>query len=439
MMPVASPALGLPRDTAVAAAVAGALGRRDFYLALAERFGSPLYVIEEAILLERAAEFLAAFSASVPSVEAFFPVKTNSHPLVLETLVRAGLGIEVSSGLELEMALSAGARQILFNGPAKTPDELRLAWEHRGRVTPILDSLTELHRLQALAAQSGATVGAGVRISVANHGIWRKFGIPLADLPAFLDEAAACTHVCVHGVHFHTSWNKDPGAYVHALEHLGTVLALLSTPRRHALDFIDIGGGFWPPQGEWLPVPPSERDVARQGPPAFFTVEPSTPIREFAEQIGQALTAHVFPHLRGRVYAEPGRWIVNDAVQILLTVLDRKGDNLAITDGGTNLIGWERFESEYFPLVNLSRPARTELPFLVLGSLCTPHDLWGRSCFGQDLQIGDILLIPMQGAYTYSMRQAFIKKIPGSVFVPAAAGSAAYLADGTGSREERTR
>ncbi|MBF0529707.1 MAG: decarboxylase, partial [Deltaproteobacteria bacterium] len=121
-----------------------------------------------------------------------------------------------------------------------------------------------------------------------------------------------------------------------------------------------------------------------------------------------------------QVYTEPGRWICNDAMHILLMVLDVKGDDLAITDGGGNMVGWERFESEYFPLINLSRPGMTENPILVLGSLCTPHDLWGHSFFGQDIRIGDVLLIPMQGAYTYSLRQQFIKPIPGAIFVPAA-------------------
>jgi diaminopimelate decarboxylase len=48
----------------------------------------------------------------------------------------------------------------------------------------------------------------------------------------------------------------------------------------------------------------------------------------------------------------------------------------------------------------------------VLGSLCTPHDVWGYGYFGEDIQIGDVLLIPCQGAYTYSLRQHFIKPIP---------------------------
>ena len=45
------------------------------------------------------------------------------------------------------------------------------------------------------------------------------------------------------------------------------------------------------------------------------------------------------------------------------------------------------------------------------GSLCTPHDIWGWSVFGDGIEPGDILLLPSQGAYTWSLRQQFIKPV----------------------------
>jgi diaminopimelate decarboxylase len=75
-------------------------------------------------------------------------------------------------------------------------------------------------------------------------------------------------------------------------------------------------------------------------------------------------------------------------------------------------VGWERYESDYFPVLNLSRPSLQEQPCHILGSLCTPHDVWGTSYFGAGIEPGDILMIPTQGAYTYSLRQHFIKPLP---------------------------
>jgi len=97
--------------------------------------------------------------------------------------------------------------------------------------------------------------------------------------------------------------------------------------------------------------------------------------------------------------------------------MDKKGNDLVITDAGTNAIGWERFESDYAPILNLTRPSLAEKKCRVLGSLCTPHDVWGYNYWGEDILPGDVLMIPCQGAYTYSLRQNFIKPIPTVVLI----------------------
>ena len=77
----------------------------------------------------------------------------------------------------------------------------------------------------------------------------------------------------------------------------------------------------------------------------------------------------------------------------------------------------EDFETDYFPVMNLSRPSVDEHACYVLGSLCTPHDVWGYAYHGSDIRPGDALLVPTQGAYTYSLRQQFIKPLPRTVLL----------------------
>ena len=399
------------------------LDRRDTFLGIAAEHGSPLYVIEESVLADRARQFTEAFRAHLPNVRVYYAVKTNNHPAVADAVVKAGLRLDVSSGLELQLALDTGADDIVFSGPAKTDDELGLALEHRDRVTILIDSFLELDRLQSLASGAGCRVRAGVRLTTSDDGLWRKFGIPLAELERFLAAAARCSHVDLRGLQFHTSWNLDPGAQVDFIRRLGIALGHIQAERLAAIEFLDVGGGFWPPQGEWLlPVATPEgrlREAIRPG-GASQSVRhrlPAQPITEFARQISDAVKAHIFPHVRCRVCAEPGRWIVNDAFHLVLTVADCKGDDIAITDGATNAIGWERFETDYFPVINLSRPELAERPCYVLGSLCTPHDVWGYAYYGAGIRPGDVLLIPTQGAYTYSLRQHFIKPLPRSVLL----------------------
>ena len=398
--------------------VDGFLQRRDEFLQVSRRHGSPLYVLEEAVLHARARQFTEAFTAALPDVRVYYAMKSNNCPQVARTLLKAGLGLDVSSGLELQAALDCGAPDIVFSGPGKTTRELAQAVENAKSTTVLIDSFGELQRLQHVAAEKGARVRAGVRLTTDDRGLWRKFGIPLADLPQFLNAARLCDRVNVRGLQFHTSWNLDPDKQIAFIARLGDALGELQADQRAMIEFIDVGGGYWPSQGEWLHSPGADEGDSRQtsapreAPGLSHCRRCARPIGEFADRIAQAMQAYVFPHLSCRICAEPGRWLCNDAMHLLLTVVDKKADDLAITDAGTNAVGWERFETDYFPVINLSRPNLLEQECHVLGSLCTPHDVWGYSYWGADIQPDDVLLIPTQGAYTYSLRQEFIKPLP---------------------------
>ena len=397
--------------------VNGFLQRRDVFLQACRRHGSPLYVVEESVLQERAEQFTNAFCQVLPDVRVYYAMKSNNHPLIVKTLVNAGLNLDVSSGLELQIALDSGATDIVFSGPGKTEKELTLAVENSDRTTVLIDSFGELELLQRIAAEKDTSIRAGVRLTTDSNGLWRKFGIALKDLSQFLDTAKHSSHVLVQGLQFHTSWNLDPYNQVNFIARLGNTLSKLTSEQRSMIEFIDIGGGFWPSQGEWLQYSDTPQSYPSSAIKACHYKRHSTSIEEFAGQIAQAVRTHLFPYVSCRICAEPGRWLCNDAMHLLLTVVDKKARDLVITDAGTNAIGWERFETDYFPVINLSRPDTIEHKCYVLGSLCTPHDVWGYSYWGTDIQPGDVLMIPTQGAYTYSLRQEFIKPLPAVVML----------------------
>ena len=398
--------------------VAQYLNRRDEFLLAVEQHGSPLYVLEPAVLQDRARTFLLAFAEEFPDIGVFYALKSNNLPLVVQTLVKEGLGLDVSSGLELQLALECGAKEIFFSGPGKTDDELCLALNHADHVVVLMDSPSEMARLERLAAGCETTIRIGVRLATNPHGLWRKFGIPLAELAKVLREVMQCSYIQFCGLQFHTSWNLTPVAQSNFLRELGQTLRALPGLTRRAVRFIDIGGGYWPAQGEWLRAKGTPAGALRQRllPDAheFDTHHrlPATRIKAFAAEISEAIREHLPEELSCRICMEPGRWLCNDAMHLLMTVVDRKADDLVITDAGTNAVGWELFEVSYAPVINLSRPANTEKRCDVLGSLCTPHDVWGASYHGSDIRPGDVLLVPCQGAYTYSLRQNFIKPLP---------------------------
>ena len=335
------------------------------------------------------------------------------------TLLAAGFGLDVSSGLEFQMALDLNAENIVFSGPGKTTAELIRIVENSQRVTVLIDSFGELARLETIAADRHKNVRAGVRLNANPSGLWRKFGILPDQLPEFRRLVEDCPHVRLEGLQFHTSWNLTPVAQVEFIKSLGGVLSAMPGDFLRRLDFIDIGGGYWPEQGEWLHHLPGS-EPANQTPPEGLKPHyclPAVSIEVFAREIAQTVKRYIYPVTGCRICLEPGRWICHEAMQILMRVVDKKCDDLVITDAGTNAVGWERFETDYFPVLNLSRPDVTERPCHISGSLCTPHDVWGYSYFGQDMQVGDVLMIPAQGAYTYSLRQNFIKPLPDVVVI----------------------
>jgi diaminopimelate decarboxylase len=379
--------------------------------------GAPAYLLDTSVLRERAERFRAAFEAELDPVGFYFAMKSNNHPAVARALTDARFGLDVSSGLELKTALELNAQDIVFSGPGKTGEELRQAAAHSDRVVVLLDSFGELQRLAQAAGELRRRVRCGVRLNANPHGLWRKFGIGMEDLTAFFQAAGQFDSVELTGLQFHCSWNLSPQPQADIIETLGMALRSLAPAHRKAVGFIDIGGGYWPEQGEWLHFRATDRGRLLEGlgapaeSPLHYCM-PAAPIDVFARQIAAAVRRHLSPVAPCRICLEPGRWICNDAMHLLISVVDKKAPDLVITDAGTNAVGWERFESDYCPVLNLTRPALQERPCHILGSLCTPHDVWGTSYFGAAIEPGDILMIPTQGAYTYSLRQHFIKPLP---------------------------
>lgn len=399
------------------------LAKRRDILHTASQHSTPFYLFDREGFVSALSNFRSCFDQHLPNHSAYYAVKSNHHPLVVRAAVKHGFGLDVSSGREFEQAIECGASQIVFSGPAKSDADLQRAIAHADRTIVNIDSFRELERLGAASQCAGKPIRAGVRITTDHHGAWSKFGIPLHDLARFWNHAQQFQFVKLQGIQFHLSWNRNASPYQNILRDLADYLRNEFNPmQRKEISFIDVGGGYRPHQleGSFPHQHPigaliSTADEYFGEHSEFlqpYSLKESIPVEDYAAAIGETIGRQLAPLVSCAYFTEPGRIASTSALHIVLTVVDRKSDDLVIVDGGFNMVGWEKYLHVYCPIVNLTRPALQEIPMRICGSLCDCEDVWGHRCFAERIEVGDLLVVPFQGAYTWCVAQQFIRDIP---------------------------
>jgi diaminopimelate decarboxylase len=117
-------------------------------LALAEAYGTPLYVLDEDALRARCRDYQDAFAPLKPDVHIAYAAKAALNRALCQIIADEGLGLDVASGGELYTALQAGVppARIHMHGVYKTDDELQMALE-AGVGAIVLDNFEEMARL----------------------------------------------------------------------------------------------------------------------------------------------------------------------------------------------------------------------------------------------------------------------------------------------------
>ena len=219
---------------------------------LTAKYGTPLYVTSEDRICEHFTAYQSALSKRYAKVQVLFAAKANGNLAVMRALARLGSGADVFSSGELALALEAGmpASKLLFNGSSKTPADLALAVKHGVKVS--LDSLDELHQLDAIAANAGKVAEISFRVNpalevpthpkIATGLATSKFGIPHEQIPAAYKEALACKNVKPVGIHCHIgSQILDVVPFARAAEVMVRIAKEISDIGVK-LEFLDLGG-----------------------------------------------------------------------------------------------------------------------------------------------------------------------------------------------------
>ena len=369
---------------------------------IAREYGTPFYLYDGEMIVERVRRVRAALGGEV---EVTYSVKANPNLAVCQLIARERLtGAEVASSGELVVARAAGfaAGDIVFAGPAKTDEELRMAVDE-GIFAVNVESLNEIDRLAVVAEERGKKIGVGLRINPAAQlmgsqmrmgGTVGQFGLDEADLPGAVQRTLAHPdHLVLRGIHIYTATQVfDVDALLEHCRNIFEVALQTADLAGEPLEMIDFGGGFGVPYFEKM---------------AEFELE------RFGGGFQQLLAVYRSdPRLSGcRFVFELGRYLVADAgvyVTRVVDVKDMKGKTFVTTDGGMNhhLTATGNMGQVFrkaYPLLNLSHMG--EGPgedVAVAGPCCTPLDMFGTNIPLGEVRPGDLIGVFYSGAYGFS-------------------------------------
>jgi diaminopimelate decarboxylase len=219
-----------------------------------ETFGLPLHVSYAPDIRANLKAFKEVFARHYPKGEVRFAGKASTHPQIFALAAEAGVGIDVASPYEARCALEAGVAPALLdlNGNAKDDDLLGLAISKDMLI--IVDSISELERIAALAQSQQRMPRVMLRVTgfslegvtspaIFTAGEWSKFGIALGEIPALL---ARLDQMPVKVLGFHTHIGSQINDFTAYRTVLGTLLELGSALQAagHRFKAVNIGGGF---------------------------------------------------------------------------------------------------------------------------------------------------------------------------------------------------
>ena len=363
--------------------------------ALAQEFGTPLYVYESAPIRRQCRLLRESFAEAAPDIH--YAMKANPNPAILKILREEGLSIDAVAPFEVRLCLEQGFRpeQILFTGNNTSDDELRYCLGKGVRIN--VGSLSELARYGRLnpggpvAVRINPDIGDGHHPHVITGGPDSKFGIYHTDL-AGLQSLLAEHRLKLIGVHSHIGTG-----ILQTQQMLSAMEITLGTARRlPGLAFVDFGGGFgipYRPGEQALPLAELGREMCRRF--AHFCAEYGKPLK---------------------MQLEPGRFLVAQSGTLLTRVTTlhaTPAHRFVGTDTGFNHLARPILYGAYHQIVNASAVAGPPLRAVVAGNICESGDVFTQGPAGiedrdlVEVREGQLLALRDVGAYGFNLASQY--------------------------------
>jgi ornithine decarboxylase len=352
---------------------------------LARKHGTPLFVVDHAVLRRN----LSEFKRYLPRVQPYYAVKANADPAIVETFYRHGGSFDVASIAEFRLvydnikALPAKERQefiwdkVIYAHPIKNNATLRELNRYKPLVT--YDNYEEIGKIRRFAPQAGLCL----RLKVPNTGamveLSSKFGAPPGEAVNLI-AAAHEAGLTVEGISFHVgSQTTNFANYVQAMQLTAEVLREARLRGFDKMNLVDIGGGF-----------PAPYDANVQ------------PLRELAKVLNAEFD-RLFPKTI-EILAEPGRFLVATAAVLVAEVVgkaDRDGKRCYyINDGVYHTYSGIIFDHCRYSVKAFKR-GPTQIS-AVFGPTCDALDTISLAEPLPDLDLGDLVYSENIGAYSHA-------------------------------------
>jgi diaminopimelate decarboxylase len=375
---------------------------------LASEFGTPVLVVAEQALRERAREYARELSARWSNSRVVFASKAFPCTAVQRVMVEEGLGLDVAGGGEILTALKAGVDPalIVLHGNAKTTEEITMSVEN-GIGLVVVDGPDDVDRLEAIVPAGrtqdvlvrvipGVTADTHAHVLTGHEG--SKFGLAPADASALIRRIEHSPRLEMRGVHAHV------GSQILQAEPLAAAVAPLAALGE--FDIYDLGGGLGA-RYTWADQPPS--------------------IPEYLETLIAVAREQLPPD--AQIIIEPGRSMVATLAATIYRVVTIKRGNptfVAVDGGMGDNLEVALFDQRFEAGIANRLDATYGETVTVVGRHCESGDILVEDVPLNAPRVDDLLAVPATGAYCYTMSNNYNgnRRIP-VVFV--ASGTASLV------------
>ncbi|MFN4315573.1 MAG: diaminopimelate decarboxylase [Chitinophagaceae bacterium] len=355
--------------------------------AVAQQFGTPLYVYDTDIIERQYGLLKQAFRQS--NVAFYYACKALTNIHILRFIEKLGSNIDCSSINEVKLALYAGfpVSRVLYTSNGIAFDEIEEAASLGVSIN--IDSLSNLQKFGqrfgknypvGIRLRPNILAGGNLKISTGHDR--SKFGIPVEDLPQIL-ALTEQYQLRITNLHIHTgSEIKDADVFVRGIEVLFDLI-----PHFPDLTSVDLGGGF--------KVPYREGDEG-------------TDMETLGQKVYEAFSAHPQAS-KLQIWFEPGKFMVSECGYLVTRVNVMKetaATHFAGVDSGFNHLIRPMFYDAYHKIENISNPNGATHVYTVVGNICeTDTFAWDRQL--PEVREGDLLVFHNAGAYGFEMSSRF--------------------------------